>query len=144
MKKSFLYLIIIVATFWSACTKENQRIEYPLTGTYGRNILTVPNGDTIPGSSYFSLAAELGRRADLKVVMTNLSEQASGSPASMWFYSDENGWSISEYSSDTQEFISNKSKTIDMNMVFGGKGKCKIDLYENSKSITQSKILFWK
>jgi hypothetical protein len=144
MNKKFIYLLVVAIAFLYACTKESQRIEYPSTGMYGRNILSIPNGDTISSSSFFSLAAELGKRADLKIVMTNLSGQISESPTIMWFYGEGNGWSVGEYDSNKQEFIPIKTGLIDLQMLFGGQGKCIIDLYENSKSITQSKILFWK
>lgn len=144
MNKKIIYLLVVAIAFLFACNKENQKIEYPPTGMYGRNVLSIPNGDTISSTSYFSMAAELGRRAELKIVITNLPVQPGGSPISNWFYSDENGWSISQYSNDKQEFISNKSGLIDLNLVFGREGKCKIDVYENSESITWSVILFWK
>ncbi len=145
MRQLNIFFILITLAFLYACNKaEKQKIDYPSTGSYGVNILSLQDSDTINGSADYSLAAELGKKAELKIILTNLSSQVGGGPSSTWFYADGNGWTVSDYSNDQQEFVSDKSGSIDLDMIFGGnKGKCKIDFYENSNSITKSKVLYW-
>jgi hypothetical protein len=145
MRRLSFYIILITSAFLYACNKEEkQKIEYPSSGLYGVNILTLQDSDTIASSIDYSLVAELGKKADLKIIFTNLSGQVGGGPSSTWFYAESNGWTVSDYSSNKQEFVSNKSGSIDLDMKFeGNKGKCKIDFYENSNSITNSKVLYW-
>ncbi|HOY31386.1 MAG TPA: hypothetical protein PKW80_05870 [Bacteroidales bacterium] len=145
MRQLSFYIILITSAFLYGCDKEEkQKIEYPSSGFYGVNILSLQDSDTITSSTDYSFAAELGKKADLKIILTNLSGQAGVGPSSTWFYAEGNGWSVSDYSSDQQEFISNKSGSIDLDMTFeGNNGKCKIDFYENSNSITNSKVIYW-
>jgi hypothetical protein len=144
MKRKYFIIILFSLALLSACKKEEKhKIEYPSSGFYGVNILALQDSDSLNSMGY-SLCAELGKKAELKIVITNLSNQVYGTIPPVSYYDQSNGWNIGDYSGDQQEFISNKSGTIDLDITFGASpGKCRIDFYENSKSVTNSKLLYW-
>lgn len=141
----FTEIVLLSLVLLSACHKEeNLKIEYPSSGFYGVNVLSLNDSDTLSSSVDYSLSAKLGKKAELKIVFTNLSNQVDTVSQSTWFYSDKDGWNVGDYNGDKQDFVSNKSGVIDLDMTFeGSQGKCRIDFYENSDAITKSKILYW-
>lgn len=122
------------------CNKEkNLSISYSMNGVFGENVLALPNSSILNNAASYSLSAELGRKADLKIIITNLSGVGA-----IWFFTSEDGWSVGDYAGDSQEFISTKDGKIDLDIVFeNGPGSCRVDYYENSHSVTQSKKFTW-
>jgi hypothetical protein len=138
--KKLLFIPLILLTL-SSC-KKRKEIIYPESMTYGQNIL---HDNSISANTSYSFGAELGKSADLKIVLTNLSVQPNPNQAKpVWFYSNHQGWTVSEYGTDdTQTFTSNKDGEIILNMIFSGSpGSCKIDFYENSSSITKKTVQY--
>ena len=88
----------------------------------------------------YSMNATLGKNASLKVLVTKIN---TVDPTSVWFFSDENGWSVGDFTGASQEFVANKSGNIDLNLVFQGHGTCRFDYFENSISVTKSKVFSW-
>lgn len=143
MKNLALFTVIFILVISCKKTKE---ITYPPTMEYGDNVLAIDT-DTISNLVNYSFGAELGKNASLKVVLTNLSVQTNPALSKpVWFYSNEQGWIVSDYSSDdTQTFTSNKDGRIILDISFSDTlGSCKIDYYENSKSVTKTKYLSWQ
>lgn len=140
MKK--ILLILITLTIFVSC-KKRKEIIYPITMTHGDNVLAI---DNISMNNDYSFGAKLGKKATLKIVITNLSVQPSLSqPKPSWFYSSSNGWTVSSYGlDDTQTFTSNADGEIILKINFSGSpGSCKIDYYENSSSVSKTKNLNW-
>lgn len=141
MKRILFFAIsFTLLTINSGCNKEkNLSISYPINGVYGENVLVLPNSSVLNNIDGYSLSAELGKKAELKIIITNL----SGSGA-VWFFTSEDGWSVGDYVGDSQEFTSTKDGKLDLDIVFeNGPGSCRVDYYENSNSVTQSKIFTW-
>jgi hypothetical protein len=140
MKK--LAFLLIFALILFSC-KKRKEITYPTSAAFGENLL---NLNVVELDKDYSFAAELGKKAELKIVMTNLSPiPSNGGMQPIWFYSGEQGWTVSDYSSDnTQTFTSNQTGNIDLNLTFiiNG-GSCKIDFYENSEKITKTRTVTW-
>jgi uncharacterized protein YcfL len=137
MKKLLLLALTFLVLF--SC-KKRKEIVYPATMVFGENVLAI---DNIIENKAYSFGAKLGKKANLKVVLTNISG-ASVQPKPIWYYSDASGWNISNYNSDTQTFTSNKNGEIDLQLSFSGSpGACKIDYYENSTTVTKTKYLNW-
>ncbi|MBK7309460.1 MAG: hypothetical protein IPI93_01385 [Sphingobacteriaceae bacterium] len=123
--------------------RKRKEITYPTSMTYGDNILAM---DNITQGKDYSFGAKLGKKASLKIVMSNLSVQTNTNfPKPVWFYSNQQGWTVSNYGSDdTQTFTSNKAGDVILDISFNGSpGSCKIDYYENSSSVTKTKTLNW-
>jgi hypothetical protein len=152
MKKLFAILgslVIIFSLFQckkSETSQEKQLIvSYPQTGLWGVNILSLIDSTKLNSTDEYSFSAILQSDATLKVIITNLSVDKK----SVWFYDDGsiNGWSISDYgtTSNNQTFTSQKTGTLDLQMIFSGSsGSCKIEFYENkSTSPTKSRYLTW-
>jgi len=121
-------------------------ISYPDSMIYGKNVLhIIGDTNTLTVSTDYSFGAVVGERNTLKLVLTNTSIQTDMSqPKPTWFYASENGWTVSNYTSDSQTFIANKDGEIVLNMSFlGTPGSCKIDYYENSDTLTKTKYLEW-
>ncbi|MFA7273744.1 MAG: hypothetical protein WC044_07735 [Crocinitomicaceae bacterium] len=140
MKK--LAFLLIFALILFSC-KKSKEITYPTNTASGENLL---NLTVVEIDKDYSIAAMLGKKAKLKIVLTNLSPiPANGGMQPIWFYTSEQGWTVSDYSSDnTQTFTSNQTGTIDLNITFiiNG-GSCRIDFYENSEKITKTKTFTW-
>jgi hypothetical protein len=123
--------------------KKRKEIIYPQSMTYGENILAI---DNVTKGLDYSLGAKLGKKAKLKVVLTNLSVQTNtNQPKPTWFFSSAQGWTISDYGSDDkQTFTSNKDGDIVLDILFdGNSGSCKVEYYENSNSVTKTKTINW-
>ena len=141
---SVLLLLLGIISLYSCNKEEKLIITYPNTCSNGENILAMNNYDTLSTLSDYSLCADLGKKATLKVIVTNLSTEAPGTPEPVWFYTNENGWSVSEYVNKQQTFMSTSTGTIDLLMQFGGVGKCKIEIFENDSLVPKIKTLFWQ
>lgn len=141
--KHMRYKIFIAAIFTLfSCNKRDEEISYPASLENMRNVLSV--GPVVENVDY-SFGAQLGRRAELKIVITNLSVQTNvNQPKPVWFYAGTNSWDASDYSNDMQTFTASKTGTINQDITFSGHpGACKIEYYENSKSITRSQYINW-
>ena len=142
-----LIFILVAATFLVSCKKDKAtEIKYPASMAYGENVLAI---DSVTGVEDYSFGATLGKKAKLKIVITNLSTTTnSSSPGQVWFYSDNQGWVVSDYTSEnTQTFTANKKDDNILRMKFlsanDSTGKCKIEYYENSDNVTKTKFLHW-
>lgn len=129
-------------------TPPNTSINYPNDMFYGKNVLTIQ--DSVYKDSVYSFGANLGEDATLKIVITNLSVQTNTDyPKSVWAFGSPQGWTINNYTNDTQTFLANKSGDVICLMYFNKyephnpHGKCQIDYYENSSSITKTQVLNW-
>lgn len=140
VKRFLMYSVVIIGVFANTgCNKEEKlSITYPSSGAYGENVLALADNSSLTSVNGYSLCAELGKKAELKVVITQLS--GSG----VWFYADKNGWTVSSYSGGSQQFESNTDGKIDLDITFeNGPGSCRVDYYENSSSVTSSKTFTW-
>jgi hypothetical protein len=140
MKKILLIALTFIVLI--SC-KKRKEIIYPASMTYGDNVLAM---DNISQGKDYSFGATLGKKATLKITLTNLSVQTNtNQPKPVWFYSNQQGWTVSNYNSDdTQTFTSNKVGDVNLDISFDGSpGSCKIDYYENSSSVTKSKTINW-
>jgi hypothetical protein len=135
--------LLLTATF--GCNKEKKlSITYPTSGTYGVNVLSLEDNSTLNNGNGYSLCAELGKKAELKIIITNLSSTGTSGPGAGWFYAQGDGWLISDYTNDSQQFESNKDGKLDLDFIFtNGPGSCRIDYYENSSTVTNSKTFTW-
>ena len=147
-----IILSVIAFSLMVSCKKKAKKedkttIDYPGYVYYGENILSLPDGGL--GSGSYGMGAVLGEEANLKIVITNLSTYTNTNvPMPSWFYGNNTGWVISNYntSANTQTFTYTKTDKIDVELLFmqgGGQGACKIDIYENSSSITRTKYFHW-
>lgn len=125
-------------------------ITYPEKVIIGNNILALDDSSDLVSDDSYELGAVLGKDANLKLVITNLSTYPSGQMGPIWFFDmDSQGWSINDYneSSNYQVLTSTSSGKIYAVISFDGfgyQGECRIDFYENSDTITQSKYFFWE
>ncbi len=148
IKKIICTSIIVILTITNfGCNKEKKlSITYPDSGMYGQNVLSLDDSSTLINGIGYSLCAELGKEAELKIVITNLSDPGNNEPGAVWFHTlgQGDGWTISDYTNNSQEFISTKDGNLDLNLSFDyGPGSCRVDYYENSSSITDSKTFTW-
>lgn len=146
--------LLIFGFFFIACQKEESSVfedpllkkDYSITYQYpGVNLLYIPDSTTIISGDYYTLSATLGKDAELKIVMTNLSTTSA-----LWFYSPQDHFTVSPYKKGVQEFTTTKDGLNIMTLKFsqgtgplGGFGTCRIDIYENSPVVTKSKVVFW-
>ncbi len=122
--KQIIIPFLIILSFFSC--KKSKIITYPENGAYGINILN--KGNTDFSSEEYSLAANLGRRANLKIKIISTSN-------GIWFYAvgSENNWTISSYNG-TQTFTSvNKGDKCDLYFLLHS-GAYLIEYYENEDS----------
>ncbi len=131
-------------------TIKTDSITYPETVLLGNNILALEDSTTLVSGDDYEIGAVLGKDAQLKLILTNLSNSLSGEMGPIWFFDiDDQGWIISDYneSSNNQTLISSSSGKISAFISFesfGYQGACKLDFYENSNTITQTKYYFWE
>jgi hypothetical protein len=151
----FFAVIVIIS-----CKKESndpdtlpitvhEGIAYPDSIYYGKNILSYPDSSVFLDGIDYEIGAVLENHANLSLVITNYPaiDSASGH-STLWFYTNETGWSVGDYNdtTNTQKFISSQSGKIDSQIIFsayGQIGKCKIDFYENGSTITRTKHFSW-
>ncbi len=140
LKRFLIFMVAVILTSFNlGCNKEKKlSITYPSSGTYGENVLALSDNSSLIDINGYSLCAELGEKAELKIIITHLSGTGE------WFYADKNGWTVNSYSGGSQYFQSNKDGKIDLDITFeNGPGSCKVDFYENSSSVTYSKTFTW-
>jgi|TARA_R110000737_G_scaffold324995_1_gene338169 hypothetical protein len=142
--KSLRILYFFLFLSLSVGCKKNKAITYD---NFSSNILQIDESTTLISGEAYTMSASLGKKAKLKIVLTNLSTTSA-----IWFYSlgSDKNWQISDYSGVTQEFYTDETGISSVTMFFelgvgsqGGPGSCRVDYYENSSSITRSKILYW-
>jgi hypothetical protein len=141
--KSLLTILAVCTLVLSniGCNKqENLAISYPTNGVYGMNVLALTSDSLQVSPVNYSMNASLGKKASLKVVITKV---AAFSLNSVWFYTSENGWSVGDFDGVSQEFTATKSGNVDLDLEFMGSGTCRIDYYENSSTVTKSKVFSW-
>ena len=145
MKGTILYFsAFLFALTAISCSKGKKSIDFPATDTYGQNLLAMEDGDDLSKQTSYSFSAVLGSKANLKVVFTNLSEEIDGQPQAVWAYSEGDGWVTSDYESNTQTFESNDDGKIIQEITFlFSPGSFRMDVYENSSSVTSSKTMTW-
>lgn len=133
-------LTLIFSTF--GCNKQEKlAISYPTNGLNGMNVLALTSDSLEVDSVNYSMNAVLGEKATLKIVFTKLATPSSNS---VWFYDImTDGWIGEDFDGTSQEFISTKSGNIDLDLEFQGHGTFRIDYYENSKTVTKSKVFSW-
>ncbi len=125
-------------------------ISYPDSIYYGKNILSFPDSTVFSEGTNYEMGAILEKDASLYFVMTNypVIDTLTGHET-IWFHGNDTGWSVEIYndSTDTQKFISSQTGKINSQinfLAFGQTGKCKIDFYENGKTITRTKYFTWQ
>ncbi|MDF1672996.1 MAG: hypothetical protein P1U41_05800 [Vicingaceae bacterium] len=161
-----LLLITIFSFVIISCSKEDENIVTPSNTEcqgsgaisyqdslfYGLNILNLPDSSIVSDTGSYSFSATLDCSANLKIRIQNLSTSPGPGPGPYWGYvlGSADGWMVAPYTSQdsSQTFQSNTnntSKTLMLNMVFGGTGFgfARIDFYENSTSVTKSKYFYW-
>jgi len=145
MKRISIYTIAVLLTALNfGCTKERMAIAYPSSGTYGENILALSNNSILNNVDGYSLSAELGKKAELKIVFINLSSSVTEGPGAVWFYGEGDGWIVGDHAGNSQQFESNKDGELHLDIIFeNGPGSCRVDFYENSSSISNSKTFSW-
>jgi hypothetical protein len=159
--KSYMYLmissvLIAVFIFFNSCENPEtvvlDGITYPESTENGDNILFMPDSAIVYTDVYYSFSATLERDAELKVIMTNYTNNdtvTSSANFGCWFISSNGNTGMSNYSydedKDEQIFVATVDGLNDLKMSFGASGSCRIDIYENgSDSVSQSKYLFWQ
>lgn len=143
--KSSVYLIgIIVLMLMNVSCAEKGKVSYPVSKNYGENLLTLDKDSLIPGQSY-SLEVELSKKSELEIIITNLGTQDEPSVAvTKWKYDYNEGWTIGNYQNGSQSFRTTKRGITDMKIVFQGThGSIRVDYYENSSEITNTKKFDW-
>jgi len=136
----FLLLFATLLVPFSSCNKEkHESIEYPDVGGYGPNVLSLADGAVLNNPDGYSMSAELGKDAELRVVLTNLSTNNA-----VWFWGDQNGWRVTDYENSTQEFNANQDDRIDLEMLFNnGPGSCRMEVFENGAQLTRVANFTW-
>jgi hypothetical protein len=143
MKNAMNFLAVLTLIFLTlGCNKQEKlAISYPTNGLNGINVLALTSDSLEVAPVNYSMNAVLGEKAQLKIVITKL---ASPSSNSVWFYDAmTDGWIGGDFDGTSQEFISTKTGNIDLDLEFQGQGTCRIDYYENSKTVTKSKVFSW-
>jgi hypothetical protein len=146
IRKIFLKSIFIASLLLLtiSCNKVGS-ITYPKSTNYGENLLARTENYVEKGESY-SLEADLTKKCDLKIVITNTSEINTDPEADppKWAFNNNKGWTIGNYESKAQIFTTTVIGKNDLNIVFSGEeGSCRIDYYENTSSITRTKTISW-
>lgn len=75
-----MYVLVLVV-------KKNKAITYKNSST---NVLAFADGVTLSSGASFDMTAEWGEKAELKIVLTNLSTTTA-----LWFYTNKNDWNVS-------------------------------------------------
>jgi hypothetical protein len=142
--KNAIYFLAVITLFFSTlgCNKQEKlAISYPTNGLNGINLLALTSDSLEVAPVNYSMNAVLGEKAQLKIVITKLPTPSSNS---VWFYDVmTDGWIGGDFDGTSQEFTSTKAGNIDLDLEFQGQGTCRIDYYENSKTVTKSKVFSW-
>lgn len=96
MKKPFLILFILLLSILSCKKKSVEEekqigISYPNSIFYGNNVLSFPDSTLLQYDEDYSMGAVLEKDANLKILMTNLSESDSVGHTAVWFYGETIG-----------------------------------------------------
>lgn len=140
MKTIQFTFVLLLFIGVSSCTKRKEII-YPQEMFYGLNINSI---DYILDGEQYSFGAVLGKKADLKIVFTNTSTNTMNNPS--WGYGGGDGITatIYDYNVGVQTFRPTHDGEVFTSILFtGSPGSCRIDYYENSDEVTNSKILTW-
>lgn len=145
-----LGLLLIIFTGIS-CQKTSKTIDYPQSGFFGKNILSLPNESVVDADIDNSMAAVLGDKASLKLRFTNLSVSDNAlSSLPIWGYGQETGWFSTQYDDNggTQSFEASLTGKIDLQILFmrwgnSNPGRCRIEFLENSTTVTKTIYLNW-
>ncbi len=136
---SVISILIIIGS----CTKKGV-VTYPVSANWGENLLSM-SGQLVKGESY-SVEANLSRKTTLKIVIVNTSAQDANTsiPLPTWAFAYQKGWTAGNKENGQQTFETIVKGNNDMKMVFqGSPGSCRIDFYENSSTITNTKTYNW-
>jgi len=142
----FLGLTLLIGAY--SCGKKSQ-VVYPDSTDFGENILSLPSGiETLPtkviaGESY-SLEADLTKKANLRVVLTNTTTN-DPSTYYRWLFTYVKGWYPDNFVSKKQEFSTSKVGNNDLKIVFqGDSGKVRLDIYKNGEANpSEVKFFYW-
>lgn len=109
-------------------------IEYPVTGTFGQNVLNNPDTIFLAQQTY-SFRAIIPEQSSLLVHFNLVS-------GAIWFYHPTNneGWSISTYAGGLQTFEA-LQKTCDVSVMFNDPVIINVSYFENSSTITKSRVI---
>lgn len=143
--RSLIYLMsFTLLLFMNISCKEKGKIAYPVSQNYGQNLLTLAGDSIVPGQSY-SMEVELSKKSEVEIVITNLGTENEPSVATTkWKYDYNDGWTIGNYENGQQSFRATQLGLSDLKIVFQGtEGSIRIDYYENSSSITNTKKFDW-
>ena len=103
-------------------------VVYPVTGSYGNNILYFPDS-VLTSNINYSLAAQIPQGAQLMIIITSLSSGAT------WYYiGSGTNWKISGFSSNTQTFTAIQSNASCDLEVFFNKGYYLVQYFENGST----------
>lgn len=152
---SILCLLLVI----SSCKKDDQDKEedktiigYSIEGNWGANILAMSDSTELFKDTEYSICANIGDDATLRVLIFNLSDNSNAqSPAdyAIWFISDldNNGWNTYNFDdeSNSQEFNAANTGEIDRRIKFSAVGLVRIEVYENSsENASKTLIITWK
>ena len=137
------FTVVSILLIIGSCTKKGV-VSYPVSTNYGENLLSM-SGQIVKGESY-SIEANLSRKTNMKIVIVNTSVQDANLaiPLPTWAFTYVTGWVAGNYENGQQTFESSTPGNNDMKMVFqGSPGSCRIDFYENSSALTNTKVYNW-
>lgn len=138
-----------------SCNKKAEFI-YPESKNGVINLLALPTETVLQLNMDYGLYVQLPKGKHIKVIITNLSTSLiSGELIMGWFFDafpDAVSWIVGDYhdESNTQIFKSQKKGTeCSMELFFVNNnsnlnfGKARIDVYEGSKTVTKSIVIYW-
>ncbi|MBX7204850.1 MAG: hypothetical protein K1X81_05465 [Bacteroidia bacterium] len=158
MKLASSLFIAMLSVMSISCNINDVSISYPENSQGQQNILALPDGAKVNQINAYIFAADIGDDAQLKIVITNLSNDKPTmfSQKPSWALSTTNriGWTVMGEVGGTMFYPSNyqiaeaaQTGKLNMPVHFVGTanidGKCRIDFYENSGKITKTKYLVW-
>lgn len=128
-------------------------IEYPATGGFGNNLLTVNTGDTLVAETDYSFRAISHDGGELTVTIRNKSTLI-GEKDCLWWIDGlyEGAWQISDYneSQRVQTFTLPADSTGDMYILFevspdNEYGKAEVEINETNTGVSVvTKTIYWK
>src|ERR1700752_2245260 len=125
-------------------------ITYPDSLYNGKSILTQPDSTILVDSKGYGFSANLEKDASLSIIITDLITTIDTVTGHFpdWSYTNTTGWTAQSWTaSNTQKFMATQTGKIDLQIMFsayGKKGKCRLDFYENSSTVTRTKYLKWQ
>ncbi|HKM93492.1 MAG TPA: hypothetical protein VJY41_07555 [Prolixibacteraceae bacterium] len=121
-------------------------IQYPDSGKYGKNILSLNDGDIIATHQFYSLNALIPKGCKLKVAYQKTSTSIYGDLIRYALMGDIATWQTPVYSNiEFTEWLSKEEfNNADSKNIFEGVGSCTFDIYENEVQIpTRSITVSW-